>query len=136
MQCARIPSDKSLLEINNKDDNHVQNFLLPLLPSGKRSKWPFMNMTDLCEEEDSGDLADKTSFTNTSLSFVPPAQKFCKLSIFKERFPFKPACVFCRGLSCQTEQDTKRSIALDPLKSGTGFQQLKKIPETTLLTFL
>lgn len=114
----------------------MQNFILPLLPSGKSSKCPFMNVTNLCEEADSGDLADKTSFTNNTLNFVSSAQKFCELSIFKEGFPFKSACIFCRDLSCQTEEGTKRAIALNALKSGIGFQQLKKTPETMLLTFL
>lgn len=64
-----------------------------------------MNMADLSKAADSGDFAIKTSFANNSLSFVPSAQKFCELGIFKEVFPFKPACAFCRGLGCQTEPD-------------------------------
>lgn len=111
----------SLLEINNKEIPRAELCVLPLLPSGKKSKCPFMNVTDVCEDTDSGDLADKTSFTNNTLSFVPSAQKFCGLSIFKEGFPFKPACVFHRDLSYQTEQDTKRGIALNALKSHIMF---------------
>lgn len=64
-----------------------------------------MNVADTSKEADSGDFAVKTSFTNDTLSFVPSAQKFCELSIFNEMFSFKPACVFCRRLSCQTVPD-------------------------------
>lgn len=73
----------------------MQNFVLSVLPSGKKSKCPFMNVTDLCEEDDSGDLADKkTSFTNNILSFVPSAQKFCELSIFKKGSPSSHSVYF------------------------------------------
>lgn len=121
MQCARILLDRRSLEISNKEET-MQKTVLPLLFSRKRSK-KFMNVADLSKEADSGDLAVKTSFTNNTLSFMPSAQKFGELSIFNEVFPFKPACVFCRGISCQTEADLlKRWVALDPIKSGIGFQ--------------
>lgn len=62
--------------------------------------------------------------------------KVLRTQHFQRKVPLQASLWIFRGLSCQTEEDTKRSIALDPLKSGIGFQQLKKTPETTLLTFL
>lgn len=82
-----------------------------------------MSVADTSKEADSRDFAVKTSFTNNTLSFVPPAQKFCELSIFNEVLSFKPACVFCRGLSCQIVPEIlKRGVVFDLIKSGIGFQ--------------
>lgn len=105
VQCARTVFWRSVIKKILHEVLYISS--ITFLGEKKSECW-FTKMTNLHEEFDSADLADKTSFINNTSSFVPFAQKFCKLSIFKE-FHFKSAWLVFRDLSCWENKAWKGS---------------------------